>query len=161
MRRPNVLGLVVALVVAFPHPLVLAQSAAQQAKKKPLPKSGLLAVSSISGAGTSVVGDVFGNQDIFGTELPPIAGSVSRRGDSTWSFSVINNSTDRYSVNVDLVQKNETGAAVKFSSYSYTLRPGQRDGEEVAAGLGARRAELTLRSYRNLTEIETAKKKSR
>jgi hypothetical protein len=71
----------------------------------------------------------------------------------------MNNSKDRYSVNLDLVQKNETGSTVKFSSYSYTLRPGQSDGEEVAAGLGARLAELTLRSYRNLTEQEEARKK--
>jgi hypothetical protein len=121
-------------------------------EKKKLPKSGLLAVSSVSGAGTSVVSDVFGGEDIFGTELPPIAGSISRRGESSWRFSVINNSKDRYSVNVDLVQKNENGSTVKFGSYSYTLRPGQSDGEEVAAGVGARRAELTLRSYRNLSE---------
>jgi len=130
-----------------------------QPERKRLPKSGMLAVSSISGAGTSVVGDVFGGEDIFGKELPPISGSVSRYGESGWRFSVMNNSKDRYSVNLDLVQKNETGSTVKFSSYSYTLRPGQSYGEEVAAGLSARRAELTLRSYRNLTEQEEARKK--
>jgi hypothetical protein len=130
-----------------------------QPERKRLPKSGMLAVSSISGAGNSVVSDVFGGEDIFGKELPPISGSVSRHGESAWRFSVRNNSKDRYSVNLDLVQKNETGSTVKFSSYSYTLRPGQSDGEEVAAGLGARLAELTLRSYRNLTEQEEARKK--
>ncbi len=123
-------------------------------KKKSLPKSGLLAVSSISGAGNRIVGDVFGGEDIFGDEAPPIAGSVSRHGESGWRFSVINNSKDRYSVNVDLVQRDESGSTVKFGSYSYTLNPGQSDGEAgVAAGLGARRAELNLRSYRNLNEI--------
>ncbi len=159
MRTLQILGLALAIVLGGVHSLALAQSESAQVKKKALPKSGLLAVSSVSGAGTSVVSDVFGNEDIFGTELPPIAGSVSRRGDSAWSFSVVNNSTDRYSVNVDLVQKNESGATVKFGSYSYTLRPGQRDGDEVASGLGARRAELSLRSYRNLTEIEAARTK--
>lgn len=159
MRTLQILGLALAMVLGGLHSLALAQSESVQEKKKPLPKSGLLAVSSISGAGTSVVSDMFGNENIFGGELPPIAGSLSRRGDSAWSFSVINNSTDRYSVNVDLVQKNESGTTVKFGSYSYTLRPGQRDGEEVAAGVGARRAELSLRSYRNLTEIEAARTK--
>jgi hypothetical protein len=159
MRTLQALALALAMVLGSAHRLVLAQSDSAQVKKKALPKSGLLAVSSISGAGTSVVSDVFDNGDIFGTELPPIAGSVSRNGDSTWSFSVINNSTDRYSVNVDLVQKSESGATVKFGSYSYTLHPGQRDGEEVAAGVGARRAELNLRSYRNLTAMEVARKK--
>lgn len=149
-----------ALVMAGHRSEAAIADEAQGAKqKKPLPKSGLLAVSSISGAGTSVVGDVFGGEDIFGTEAPPISGSVSRRGESSWRFSVINNSQDRYSVNVDLAQKNETGAVVKFGSYSYTLRPGQSDGEEVAAGVGARRAELMLRNYRNLTELEKERKK--
>lgn len=138
------------------HSVASAEEARPERKR--LPKSGLLAVSSISGAGTSVVGDVFGGEDIFGNELPPISGLVSRHGESAWNFSVMNNSKDRYSVNLDLVQKDETGSTVKFSSYSYTLRPGQSDGEEVAAGLGARRAELTLRSYRNLTEQEDARK---
>ncbi len=149
--------LALALLSMLFNSLALAQSAAAPAKNQPLPKSGLLAVSAISGAGTSVVGDVFGNQDIFGTELAPIAGSVSRRSDASWSFSVINNSSDSYSVNVDLVQKNESGTTVKFSSYSYTLHPGKSAGEEVATGTGARRAELSLRSYRNLTEIKVAK----
>jgi hypothetical protein len=157
MRTLQILGLALAIVLGGVHSQDLAQSESAQVKKKALPKSGLLAVSSISGAGTSVVSDVFGNEDIFGAELPPIAGSVSRKGDATWSFSVINNSTDRYSVNVDLVQKNESGTTVKFGSYSYSLHPGQRDGEDVAAGVGARRAELNLRSYRNLTEIDATK----
>lgn len=163
MRTIDVSRLVPALVLSVNltlfSSLAGAQSESTPSKERPLPKSGLLAVSSVSGAGTSVVGDVFGNQDIFGTELAPIAGSVSRRGDAAWSFSVINNSSDTYSVNVDLVQKNEVGTRVKFSSYSYTLRPSQREGEDVAAGTGARRAELSLRSYRNLTEIKKSKKR--
>jgi hypothetical protein len=131
-----------------------AEDAMTTTKKRVLPKSGLLAVSSISGAGNRIVGDVFGGEDIFGDQPPPIAGSVSRHGESAWRFSVINNSKDRYSINVDLIQKDETGSTVKFGSYSYTLNPGQSDGEEgIAAGLGARRAELNLRSYRNLTEL--------
>jgi hypothetical protein len=139
--------------------VVVAEEAQGANEKKHLPKSGLLAVSSISGAGTSVVSDVFGGEDIFGTELPPIAGSVSRSGESAWRFSVMNNSQDRYSVNIDLVQKNESGTTVKFGSYSYTLRPGQSDGVVVSAGVGARRADLTLRSYRNLTEQEKERAK--
>lgn len=150
------------LFVTYVVVLCLCSSvAAEDAKpeRRRLPKSGMLAVSSISGAGTSVVSDLFGAEDIFGKELPPISGSVSRRGESAWHFSVMNNSKDRYSVNLDLVQKNESGSTVKLSSYSYTLGPGQSDGEEVAAGFAARRAELTLRSYRNLTEQAEARKK--
>jgi hypothetical protein len=118
--------------------------------RKP-PKSGLLAVASVSGAGSRIVGEIFGDEDIFSKELPVISGSISRRGESSWRFSVTNNSKDRYSVSVDLVQRNENGSTVKFSSYSYTLSPGHSDGEEVQSGLNARRAELRLRSYRNLT----------
>jgi hypothetical protein len=129
-----------------------------KARPKALPKSGLLAVSSVSGAGTSVTGEVFGGEDIFSGELPPIAGSVYRHGESKWRFSVINNSQDRYSVNVDLIQKSESGATVKFGSYSYTLGPGQSDGDDVSVGVGARRVELNLRSYRNLTARQEDRK---
>jgi len=122
---------------------------------KKLPKSGLLAVASVSGAGSRIVGEIFGEEDIFSKELPVISGSVSRHGDSAWRFSVTNNSKERYSVSVDLIQRNENGTTVKFSSYSYTLNPGHSDGEEVQSGLNARRAELNLRSYRSLTSRST------
>lgn len=133
----------------------VANTASSDEQKKPerkLPKSGLLSVSSVSGASSSVTGDLFGGDDLFGGERAPITGSVSRSGESNWNFSVSNNSTDRYSINVDLIQKNELGSTVKFSSYSYTLRPGQSDGGSAQAGLNASKAELHLRSYRNLSE---------
>jgi len=135
-----------------------ADEAKKESKNKQLPKSGMLAVSSISGAGSTVVGDVFGGEDIFGAELPPITGSVSRQGEESWRFSVNNNSRDRYSVNVDFVQKDDNDGRIAFSSYSYTLRPGESYGQDVSAGLGTSKAELTLRSYRNLTQEEEERK---
>jgi hypothetical protein len=123
----------------------------EEKQEKKLPKSGLLAVSSIAGAGRSITGDLFGGEDIFGETLPPITGSVSRVGESSWRFSVSNNTKDAYTVNLDLIQKNESDSTIKFGSYSYTLKPGQKETEQVTAGTGAMKAELHLRSYRNLT----------
>ena len=122
------------------------------AQKTPLPKSGLLAASSMSGAANTQIGDTFGDGDLTGKEIPPITGSVFRKGTDRWAFRVVNNSKDIYSVNVDLIQRNLSGAQVKFESYSYTLKPGARDGEEVGSGLGTMKAELNLRSYRNISE---------
>ncbi|MFO0416594.1 MAG: hypothetical protein ACK5Y6_04835 [Pseudomonadota bacterium] len=130
-------------------------------KERELPKSGVLASASVSGASSSVVSDVFGGEDIFGSELPPLTGSVSRKGESTWRFSVSNNSTDRYRVNVDLIQRNETNYNVKTTSYTYTLNPGHVEDMEVTAGFGARAAELYLRSYRNLSEEQRQREKKR
>jgi len=115
-----------------------------------LPKSGLLATSSISGASSTIIGDTFGGEDLFGKELPPVTGSVSRKDDSTWTMSVSNNSQDRYFLNLDLIQKNEAGTGVKFSSYSYLLKPGQTERQSVQAGTNSSRAELHLRSYRKI-----------
>jgi len=115
-----------------------------------LPKSGLLATSSISGASSTIIGDTFGGEDLFGKELPPVTGSVSRRDDSTWTMSVSNNSQDRYFLNLDFIQKNEAGSSVKFGSYSYLLKPGQTERQSVQAGTNASRAELHLRSYRRI-----------
>jgi hypothetical protein len=133
--------------------LVCAVSAvAEEKKEKKLPKSGLLAVSSIAGAGRSITGDLFGGEDIFGDTLPPITGSLSRASEEKWRFSVSNNTQDTYSVNLDLIQKDESDRTVKFSSYSYTLKPGQQESDSATAGTSAMKAELHLRSYRNLTE---------
>jgi hypothetical protein len=130
----------------------LLSAVADEKKERKLPKSGLLAVSSIAGAGRSITGDLFGGEDIFGDTLPPITGSLSRLGEGKWRFSVSNNTKDTYSVNLDLIQKSESDSTVKFSSYSYTLRPGQRESDDAMAGTGAMKAELFLRSYRNLSE---------
>jgi hypothetical protein len=128
-----------------------AESSTTATPDRKLPKSGLLATSSISGAGSTIIGDTFGGEELFARDLPPITGSISRKDDATWSFSVSNNSEDRYSINVDLIQKSETGSTVKFGSYSYSLRPGQSERQTVQAGSNVSRAELHLRSYRNLT----------
>jgi hypothetical protein len=117
-------------------------------QKKKLPSSGLLAVSSISGATSTTTGDIFGDEDMFGKALPPLTGSVSRKSEEMWSFRVTNNSEDKNSDNLDLIQKNEDGTTVKFGSYSYTLKAGQSDGQDVTSGLNASKGELYLRNYR-------------
>lgn len=147
LPKQLLLPITIAAITGFLH----AGAYADEKAAKPLPKSGLLAVSSVSGASTSVTGDLFGGEDIFGEVKAPITGSISRRGEDTWRFSVSNNSQDRYSVNIDVVQKNDSLSRVAFASYSYTLSPGQTSGQDVRAALGAMRAELHLRSYRNLT----------
>lgn len=148
---------IASLAAVLSWPAVASEEGEKQ-KPRALPKSGLLAMSSVSGAGSSIVSDVFGGEDIFGQQLPAISGSVSRQGDSSWSFEVRNNSEDRYSVNVDFRQKNAAGSTVSFGSYSYSLRPGERNGQTVSAGVGARSAELMLRSYRNLTQEQEQRK---
>ncbi len=151
LRQMRSLAIYTLFLIAFSVLSVHADETKRAESGKKLTKSGVLAVASVSGAGSRIVGEIFGEEDIFSKELPVISGSVSRHGESAWRFSVTNNSKERYSVSVDLIQRNETGATVKFSSYSYTLHPGHSDGEDVQSGLNARRAELNLRSYRNLT----------
>jgi hypothetical protein len=147
-------NVVVAPYVLTACTVAVAWAADGDKKSAQLPHSGLhtglLAVSSVSGASTSITGDVIGGEDIFGETKPPLSGSIARRGEY-WRFSVSNNSEERYTVNVDVIQKNDTLSRVAYASYSYTLKPGQSDGQEVRAALGAMRAELHLRSYRNLT----------
>ncbi|MEY4700687.1 MAG: hypothetical protein RL326_874 [Pseudomonadota bacterium] len=130
---------------------------ADDAKPSKLPKSGLLAVSSLSGAGNTVTTDAFGGEDFTGADVAPITGSVSRVGESSWVCKVFNNSKDEYSINVDLKQQDLNGSQVKFGSYSFRLKPGASDQITAEAGLNARRAELWLRSYKNLT-LARAKK---
>ena len=66
-------------------------------------------------------------------------------------MKVFNNSKDQYSVNLDVIQSDVSGATVKSDSYSYNLKPGRSEQRAVSAGIGARDAALNLRSYRNLS----------
>jgi hypothetical protein len=155
VKKSLPVGLTWALALWLPSSS-LAESGKTTTPDRKLAKSGLLATSSISGASSTIIGDTFGGEELFAEDLPPITGSISRKDDATWSFSVSNNSEDRYSINVDLIQKNETGSTVKFGSYSYSLRPGQSEHQTAQAGSNASRAELHLRSYRNLTPPKTS-----
>jgi len=145
--------------------LGFAQSAPGGATPTPaarkLPKSGLLSVLSVSGASSSVTGETFGGDTLFDPTLPPITGSVSRKDSRTWSFSVTNNSPDRYSVNVDLVQRDGAGRTVKNTSYSHLLKPGQTEQQAAQAERTCSRVELYLRSYRNLSEEKRAREEQR
>jgi hypothetical protein len=149
-------------VAALWTPFAVSADPAQgTSSPRKLAKSGLLATSAISGASSTILGDTFGGEELFAKDLPPLTGSVSRKDDATWTIGVSNNSQDRYTVNVDLVQKNESGSTVKFSSYSYSLRPGQSEHQDARAGTNASRAELHLRSYRNLTEEQKQREGSK
>ena len=145
------------ITIVFAAVLSVSVALAEDAKPAKLPKSGLLAVSSLSGAGNTITSDAFGGEDFTGANVAPITGSVSRVGESSWVCKVFNNSSDEYSINVDLKQLDLDGHQVKFGSYSFRLKPGASDQITVEAGLNARRAELWLRSYRNLTLARSKK----
>ena len=144
------------LVTAIPVSLA-SLAHADDAKPKKLPKSGLLASTSISGAGNTIVSDTFGGEDLTGTDIAPITGSVSRIDEKTWGFKVFNNSDDTYSFSVDLTQKTDAGAAITTSSYSFQLRPKSSDSRQVQSVLRAAGADLVLRTYRNLTAERAAR----
>jgi hypothetical protein len=139
------------ITIVFAAVLSVSVALAENAKAAKLPKSGLLAVSSLSGAGNTITSDAFGGEDFTGANVAPITGSVSRVGESSWVCKVFNNSSDEYSINVDLKQLDLDSHQVKFGSYSFRLKPGASDQITVEAGFNARRAELWLRSYKNLT----------
>jgi hypothetical protein len=105
--------------------------------------------------------DSFGGEDLSGEHKAPITGSVARSDASHWTIKVCNNNKDSYLVNVDLIQRNESGTTVKFVSYSYRLKPGQSEEEIVPMGLNARSAQLVLRSYRNLSEEQRKREEKR
>ncbi len=116
-----------------------------------LPKSGNLSTSLKSGAVNATIPDIFGGEDISDNNQSPITGSVSRTNNESWTMKVFNNSKDQYSVNLDVIQSDVSGATVKSDSYSYNLKPGRSEQRAVSAGIGARDAALNLRSYRNLS----------
>jgi hypothetical protein len=150
-----------ATVIAPPHISAWSEPTSTNKQNSKLPKSGLLAVSSISGATSSTTGETFGGDTLFDPELPPLSGSIYRKDERTVFFSVTNNSTDRYSVNVDVLQKDQAGRTLKFSSYSHTLKAHESLQERALADRNASRFELFLRSYRNLSAEQRARQEQR
>ncbi len=140
------------VMIAF----AIVSATADDKQPKKLPKSGLLASTAITGAGNTVVTDTFGGEDLTGSDIAPITGSVSRKDEENWTFRVMNNSQDTYSFSVSLRQRDENGSVVKYGSFSFQLRAGQTDSRDVQVGFNASAADLTLDSYRNITAQRAA-----
>jgi hypothetical protein len=131
--------------------LALRGASADDGSPKKLPKSGLLASTSITGASNTVVTDAFGGEDLTGTDVAPITGSVSRKGSENFTFRVFNNTKDTYSFSVSLRQRDDNGSVVKYGSFSFSLKGGESDSRDVQRGFNASGADLTLDSYKNLS----------
>ena len=116
-------------------------------KEDDLPKSGNLSTSIISGASNAKIPDPFGSVDFSGTEKAPITGSVSRVDADTWRLRVFNNAKDTYTVNLGVVQRDLDGRTVKSDNFSYTLKSGGSQEQDIQSSPAAMGADLNLRSY--------------
>jgi hypothetical protein len=141
-------GVVVAVAACL---LALRSASADDSAQRKLPKSGLLASTSVTGAGNTVVTDAFGGEDLTGTDVAPITGSVSRKGSENFTFRVFNNTKDTYSFSVSLRQRDDNGSVVKYGSFSFQLKGGESDSRDVQRGFNASGADLTLDSYKNVS----------
>lgn len=122
-------------------------------KDKDLPKGGVLASTSLTGRASNRADGPFGGEDPSGEVVSPITGSLSRIGKNGWALKVFNNSDkDTYMVEVEVIQSDDREIVCKRDFFTYTLGPQKSNGQSVAAGMGAKAAQLRLSKYRNLTE---------
>jgi hypothetical protein len=140
------------LVLAVSLVCLASSASAQLTDPRELPKSGNLSTSLKTGSASAGVPEPFGGDDISGERLAPITGSVSRASKDNWTMKVFNNTKDEYSVDLDVIQVDTSGKQVKFDSYSYRLKPGESQQEQISAGIDARDAMLNLRNWRNLSQ---------
>jgi len=122
-------------------------------KKVELPKSGSLSTSGTFGHGTNNANSSWGRGEADGA---PISGSVSRLSDREWKMVVVNQSKDKYQVDVSVKQYTQNGGTAKSDHFSYTLKPGEKTDRTVSSAFNSARAELSLDHWK---KFETAKKK--
>ena len=121
------------------------------AEDKEVPKTGTLSSSVSGGHGTAEV-DLPWQENVFSDERPPLTGSVSRIGAQQWIAKLFNNSEDRYSVSAEVAQYNAKGVKIKSDSYSVVLKPKEVNEREIRGELYTDRANLNLRSWKNLSQ---------
>jgi hypothetical protein len=132
--------------------VVVSFATAEVRKDKDLPKSGSLSSTRMTGQVSNAVPEPFGVVDPSGKEISPITGSVSRINNDTWQMKVYNNSkVDSYSVDIEVIQRDDGGRVVKKDAYTYNLKPQSNNGRQISSGLNARQAELNLVKYKNVT----------
>ena len=137
------------------------QTEAQTVPDKKLPKSGTLSSTFVTGSSVNVAPEPFGLDNPTGNDQSPITGSVSRMRPGVWQVKVFNNSQkDTYSVNVEVVQLNESFTAVKRDFFSYTIAPQGFKSQDVSEGLNVKGAQLNLSKWKNLTAKKKASARS-
>jgi hypothetical protein len=134
---------------------------AAAAKKKELPKSGILSRSLDTGYQSKDVNLPwgYGEKDKVRDEdsgQPPITGSVSKVSERQWIMRVFNNSEDSYSVDLKVTQRDNRDTVLKTDSYSYNLKPGEKAERNISSYANTADAQLALVSWRKLS---SAKKK--
>jgi len=139
---------------AFCSVLTFDQALADQSERE-LPKRGTLSATFQGGDEGIAVPSPWGAEesDMFTDGTTPVSGSVSRgMSGNEWVARLFNNSQDRFSVDVEVVQYNDRRQNVKSDSFSTTLQPGQRVERTFQARSNSHQAELNLRSWRNLSQ---------
>lgn len=122
-------------------------------KERELPKSGVLSgTNTLHGGGSTVEGSWGG--DVLSQESPPVSGSISRDGRS-WVMRVFNNSEDKYSVDVEVVQQDKSGKKLKSDYYSLSLAPGEKTERKLSANARTENCFLKLNKW---TKKELKKK---
>lgn len=121
----------------------------QDKKKKELPKSGTLASSTTTGYTSRNFDMAWGTES--GQERAPLSGSVSRTSQSDWVAKIFNNSEDKYSASILVVQFDGRATRLKSDSFSVLLKPGEHSERVIKAAPGSVDAQVNLESWRNLT----------
>lgn len=121
--------------------------------KAALAKSGTLSSSIDAGFADTKAAEPWGG-DAIGAQAAPISGSVSRLNQREWGLYILNESEDKYRLHVEVAQYSKTGRKIKGDSFSYTLKPGAKVQRTVRSAQGTQRADLKLKSWKNLTPPE-------
>lgn len=136
------------VICLFVFGLSLPQSSSAEKEEQDLPRSGSLASTMTSGQEDVVVDQPWGDDDITGKNPPPISGSISRLNQRKWLMKVFNNTKDRYSVDVEVVQFNERGSRLRSDYFSYTLDGNQSVEREVPSAMNVTECQVNLRDWK-------------
>lgn len=144
----SVLALLSGLLFATP---LFAESEKEAPQKRELPKSGILATAT-DGMNNTVQTDKIWGDDNSGKPAP-IAGSISKSGTDTWTFSLSNTDPkDTYYAYASADLKNQAGGNVSSATMSVTLKPGESQKKEIRATSSVTQGVVTLQSWKNLSE---------
>ena len=122
---------------------------AGEEKELDLPRSGSLAGTLTSGRDSKAVPMPWGDTDISGKKKPPISASISRLNATRWILKVFNNSEDRYSIDLEVVQFGQGSRRLSSNHYSYFLKPQQSAERQVSTTSLVTNCEVNLSSWRN------------
>ena len=126
------------------------------AEENPAAKKGTLSSHSNLPKGDYSIDGPWEDLQLDSEEQAPLLSNVRKISSNEYEYSVTNNSEDRYSTNVGIIQSDANGKIIKKDYAMVNLKPGEKKTRKLRAGPRTASVALELKKWDKKEKVKSA-----